>query len=42
VGGRRRKGGTFGVMALVFLGNHYMRQSPAFLEMAKHQPANEK
>ena len=30
-GGRRRKGGTFGVMALVFPSNPYVRWSPAFL-----------
>ena len=39
-GGRRRKGGTFGVMAFVFPIHRYTWWSPAFLEMAEHLPAN--
>jgi len=34
-GGRRRKGGTFGMMTFVFPSNHYAWRSPAFLGMTE-------
>lgn len=37
-----KKGGWFRVTVFVFPRNHYMWWSPAFLEMAKHLPANGK
>ena len=38
LGGRRRKGGRFGVMVFVFPSNRYMWWSSTFLDMAEHLP----